>query len=269
MLVSLSLALFMARICFKQKVILLLMMLIQVTSVYGNDKNLAIFVDNSYPPYMFELEGKKVEGLYPKLLSEIIRGTGFTADIVAVPWKRALLYGGAGAGAVGGAYKNDKREKIYDYSAPLYEEKMVIFVNKGQQFEFKDLDDLSGKTIGVNRGWSYGQKFDAAREEKLFEVNVRADLSDNFKMLALGRIDCLILDQLSGESYIQHLGLGDTIVSLPVPFDLNNSHLIIPKELNMKEFLNKFDASLAAMRENGLYDEILKQFIQEAQSSHE
>ena len=259
----------MTRSCFqfKQKVVLLLIMLVQVSTVYGHE-DLEIFVDNSYPPYMYELEERKVAGLYPKLLNEIISSTGFTADIVAVPWKRALLYGGAGAGAVGGAYKNDKREKIYDYSAPLYEEKMVIFVNKGQQFEFNDLDDLSGKTIGVNRGWSYGQKFDSARENKLFKVNVRADLSDNFKMLALGRIDCLILDRLSGESYIQHLELSDKIVALPVPFDMNNSHLIIPKELNMHEFLNKFDASLAAMRESGIYDQIVQQFIQDTVSSH-
>ncbi|KZY79809.1 hypothetical protein A3742_13975 [Oleiphilus sp. HI0071] len=100
-------------------------------------------------------------------------------------------------------------------------------------------------------------------------MNVRADLSDNFKMLALGRIDCLILDQLSGESYIQHLGLNDKIVALPVPFSLNNSHLIIPKELDMKAFLKEFDASLAKMREAGTYDDIVQQFIQDTVSSHE
>ncbi|KZY67183.1 hypothetical protein A3742_07885 [Oleiphilus sp. HI0071] len=259
----------MARIGVYQQVVLLLVLLVQVSSVFGDHPDLAIFVDNSYPPYMYEPEEKDVAGLYPKLLLEIISGTSVTAEIVAVPWKRALLYGGDGVGAVGGAYKNDKRLKKYDYSAPLYEEKMVIFVNKGQQFEYNDLDDLSGKTIGVNRGWSYGQKFDAAREKELFKVNVRADLSDNFKMLALGRIDCLILDQLSGESYIQHLGLNDKIVALPVPFSLNNSHLIIPKELDMKAFLKEFDASLAKMREAGTYDDIVQQFIQDTVSSHE
>ena len=260
--------LFVYQICFRQKVILLLLMLLQASYVFGNDNDLAIFIDNSYPPYMYELDDKKVAGLYPKLLKKIISGTGFTVDIVAVPWKRALLYGGAGMGAVGGAYKNDKRLKIYDYSAPLYEEKMVVFVNKENQFEFNSLEDLSGKTIGVNRGWSYGQKFDAAREDKLFDVNVRADLGETFKLLALGRIDCLILDQLSGESYIRHLGLSDKIASLPVLFSLNSSYLIIPKEMNKKEFLNQFDSSLETMRESGVYDQIVQGFIQDTVSAH-
>lgn len=255
--------------CFRPKVIALLLMLVQVSFVYASDDELSIFIDNSYPPYMFEVDEKKPAGLYPKLLKEIISGTSFKADIVAVPWKRALLYGGAGAGAVGGAYKNDKRLSVYDYSAPLYEEKMVVFVNKDKQFEYNELSDLSGKTIGVNRGWSYGQMFDAAREDKLFDVNVRADPEETFKLLALGRIDCLIIDQLSGESYIRHLGISDKVIALPVAFSLNNSYLIIPKELNKKEFLKQFDSSLKAMHESGVYSEIVQKFIQETASSHQ
>lgn len=241
-------------------------MLVQGSVAYGDE--LAIFVDNSYPPYMYGEGEGDVQGLYPKLLEEVISNTGFDSKIVAVPWKRALLYGGAGVAAVGGAYKNEKRLKIYDYSAPLYEEKMVIFVNREQTFDFNGIEDLAGKTIGVNRGWSYGQKFDDAREAKLFDVNVRADFSENFKMLELGRIDCLILDQLSGESYLEHLGLSDRIVSLPVPFSLNNGYLIIPKELKMMEFLKKFDSSLEAMRASGTYQNIVQEFIQGTISSY-
>lgn len=256
----------MKRLFLSQKVLLLVLMLVQGSIAYA--EKLDIFVDNSYPPYMYGEGEGDAQGLYPKLLEEVISITGFDSKIVAVPWKRALLYGGAGVAAVGGAYKNEKRLKIYDYSAPLYEEKMVIFVNKEQTFEFNGIDDLAGKTIGVNRGWSYGQTFDDAREAGLFEVNVRADFSENFKMLELGRIDCLILDQLSGESYIEHLGWGDKIVSLPTPFSLNNGYLIIPKEMKMTEFLKKFDASLEAMRASGIYQNIVQEFIQGTISSY-
>jgi polar amino acid transport system substrate-binding protein len=211
---------------------------------------------------MYELDEAKAEGLYPRLLEEIVRGIGFDAKILPTPWKRALLYGETGIGGVGGAYKNDERLKIYDYSAPLYQEKMVVFVNKDRPFEFNELEDLSGKVIGVNRGWSYGQKFDSAREAKLFEVNVRGNPGDNFKLLALGRIDCLILDQLSGESYVQYLGISDKIVALPVPFSMNNGYLMFSKELKMGEFLNRFNSSLENMRENGTYKAIVQKFVQ-------
>lgn len=257
----------MKSIYFKQGFAVLLLMVIQLVEVYAHDHKLAIFVDNSYPPYMYEMDDNLAEGLYPRLLTEIIKNTEFEAEILPTPWKRALLYGSTGVGAVGGAYKNNERLELYDFSAPLYQEKMVIFVNKDKPFEFRNVADLEGKLIGVNRGWSYGQKFDAAREAKLFDVNVRGNPSENFKMLALGRIDCLILDELSGESYIKLLGVEDKIDSLPVPFSMNNGYLIISKELNMKTFLKQFNSSLAKMNESGLYEEIIRSFIKGTMAS--
>ena len=250
---------------FRQAAVLLLLMLVQLSNAYGHDTAFPIFVDKNYPPYMYEAENDSVAGLYAILLKEIIKDIEPGSKLVAVPWKRALLYGSSGMGAIGGAYKNDKRSELYDFSMPIYTEKMVVFVNKDKQFEFNGLDDLAGKMIGVNRGWSYGQKFDEARQGKLFEVNVRSDLSDNFEMLALGRIDCLVLDKLSGESYIQRLDLDDKIISLPVPLSMNNSYLITAKQLKAKDFLTKFDASLEKMRKNGIYEALVQNFIDEAQ----
>lgn len=245
----------------KQVIGLLLLTLFAVTNVFAHGEKLAVFVDNSYPPYMYELEESQAEGLYPRLLKAVIDQTGHKSDIFATPWKRALLYGETGVGAVGGAYKNDERLKLYDYSAPLYQEKLVVFINKNKRFDYKGIEDLAGKTIGVNRGWSYGQEFDEARKNKLFEVNVRGNPTENFKMLALGRIDCLILDKLSGDSYVRLLGMGDKIELLPVAFSMNDAYLILSKEKNMKPFLEKFNSSLEKMRQDGTYDEIVQTFI--------
>lgn len=142
---------------FRHAVVLLLLMLVQLSNAYGHDTAFPIFVDNSYPPYMYEAEDDSVAGLYAALLKEIIKDIESDSKLIAVPWKRALLYGSSGMGAIGGAYKNDKRSELYDFSKPIYTEKMVVFVNKEKQFEFNGLDDLAGKIIGVNRGWSYGQ----------------------------------------------------------------------------------------------------------------
>lgn len=238
-----------------------------LTSAYAQQKQLAVFVDNSYPPYMYELDDSEADGLYPRLLERIISNTAHEAKVLATPWKRALVYGAKGVGAVGGAYKNDERMKIYDYSAPLYQEKLVLFVNKDKPFEYHDISDLKGKVIGVNRGWSYGQEFDAARDAKLFQINERGNTSENFKMLALGRIDCLILDQLSGDSYVRLLGMGDKISSLSTPFSMNNAYLIISKELKMTDFLDDFNESLKAIREDGTYEKIVQAFIKGTMAS--
>ena len=235
-----------------------------MSNAYGQDDGrLTIFVDDSYPPYMYKVKGTGADGLYPRLLDEIVKQTGYKSEIKAYPWKRALLYGESGQGAVGGAYKNDARVQTYDFSDSLYQEKLVLFVSKNKTFTFNTIDDLKGKVIGVNRGWSYGQAFDTARANKLFTVSIRNNSNDNFKMLVHGRIDCLILDQLSGESYIRFMGINDQIISLPNAFSVNDGYLIIPKKLHKKKFINEFNAALAKIKKDGVYKNIVKTFIQE------
>lgn len=234
-------------------------------NAYANKTtSLNVFVDSSYPPYMYKVKGLEAGGLYPKILKEIANKTGHKFNIQAYPWARALSQGALGKGAIAGAYKNDERLNIYDFSNPIYQEKLVLFVNKNNQFDFEGISDLKGKVIGVNRGWSYGQAFDAAREEGIFNVNVRNNPKENFKMLALGRIDSLILDQLSGESYLQLMGLEDKIVMLPKPFSINNAYLILNKKLNKRIFLNEFNTALEQLRSNGRYKHIVQSFIKEA-----
>jgi len=82
-------------------------------------------------------------------------------------------------------------------------------------------------------------------------------------MLVHGRIDCLILDQLSGESYIRFMGINDQIISLPNAFSVNDGYLIIPKKLHKKKFINEFNAALAKIKKDGVYKNIVKTFIQE------
>lgn len=234
-----------------------------ISSSYAQDNSkLTIFVDSSYPPYMYETEATAAEGLYPRLLNEIVRQAGHEADIKAYPWKRALLFSEAGKGAVGGAYKNDERLKTYDFSNPLYQEKLVIFVNKKSTFEYSAIEDLKGKIIGVNRGWSYGQAFDEARKNELFSVHVSNDPTHNFKMLALGRIDAVILEQTAGDLYTERLGIKDKITSLAHSFSTNSGYLIVPKTLKKTKFLADLNAALEKIQKDGTYDSIVETALQ-------
>ncbi len=252
-----------------------------LSNAYGENNKLSIYVDNSYPPYMYGLEGGgiKADGLYPKLIEAIIKKAGLNAKIQAYPWKRALMHGDNGSGAVGGAYKNDERIKKYDFSNPLYQEKIVVFVNTNRQFKFNSLEDLKGKVVGVNRGWSYGQKFDTARENKLFEVDIANNSTALFTRLAFNRIDCIILDKLSGEAFVKktkqlikmnlNMNKDCNIITLSPPLTVNNAYLMIPKKLKMSDFLKKFNQTLAQIHKDGTYEKIaqsvMKRVVQNKQ----
>ena len=70
-------------------------------------------------------------------------------------------------------YKNNMRLNIFDYSDPLFEEHLAVYVKKGKGFSYTRLSDLRGKSIGLVRGWSYGEDFDAAWEKFHFTNEAR------------------------------------------------------------------------------------------------
>jgi polar amino acid transport system substrate-binding protein len=161
----------------------LLIVSLSSTIILAQSEKVVVAVDNGYPPYMYGTE-KGAKGLYPRQIKAIFSRLGVEVDVQALPWKRALKSGEEGKAAVGGIYKNKKRLEIYDYSQPIFEETLAIYVRKGNAFPFKDLSDLKGKNIGINRGWSYGEAFDKARKEGLFKVQEANTNQANLQKLA-------------------------------------------------------------------------------------
>ena len=221
------------------------------TMVYGQTERIKVAVDQSYPPYMYD---EKAHGLYPLLIREVFARMEMDVEINGYPWKRALLQGERGKEAVGGIYKNEKRMVIYDYSDPIYEEKLVIFVKRGRMFKFDELSDLRGKRVGINRGWSYGQEFDKARESGVFAAEEAQDNHANFKKLINDRIDCLIADELSAFQILHRENLQNVFEKLAKPAAINKAYLAFAKESGKGVILDKFNITLRTMREDGSYD---------------
>ena len=169
---------------------------------FGANDGMIVVVDENYPPYTFGT-AKQANGLYPKLIEAIFARMGVEVEIQALHWEEALKAGEEGKAAVGGIYKNSARLKIHDYSEPLFEERLALYVKKGKTFHFTRLSDLQGKTIGLIHGWSYGEEFDIARTKYHFTVEeVETDVQ-NFKKLASGKIDCMVANQVAAARIIQ------------------------------------------------------------------
>lgn len=68
-----------------------------------------------------------------------------------------------------GAYITEERKKYMDYIFPYFiMDPTVIFVKKGNKFNFKTWGDLKGLLGGAPIGNSYGEKFD--RYEKKYLI---------------------------------------------------------------------------------------------------
>jgi len=212
-----------------------------------------IAVDEANPPFMYADTAGKAAGVYPVLLQAIFERMGMTAEVAPYPWKRALELSEKGEVAVGGIYKNEKRLQIYDYSDALYSEKMLIYVQKGKGFKFATPDDLKGKQVGVLTGWSYGDAFDQAKEKGVFTVQDVASDADNFEKLALGRVDCVVAVEASGTKIIQEKQYAAKVEALPTPLTVNDTYLVFAKSAQQGDLLKTFNATLAAMKQDGSY----------------
>ena len=227
---------------------------------WAGAEKIVVAVDAEYPPYMYG-NAKEAKGLYPKLISAVFSKMGVEAEITALPWKRALRYGEEGKVAIGGIYKNNERLEIYDYSDPIYEESLAIFVNKGNTFKFEGMNDLKGKKVGINLGWSYGEEFDKARKEKIFTTDEAQSNFLNLKKLTHMRVDCVVMDTLAASQIIEKEKLGSDVERLAKPATVNFAYLVIAKSQNKKKLLAEFNKTLAAMKTDGTYAKVVDDFI--------
>jgi polar amino acid transport system substrate-binding protein len=220
--------------------------------------SIEIAVDESNPPFMYKDKGSgDVLGLYPAIVEALFDKVGEDVSVVAYPWKRLLLLSEVGEVGVAGIYKNSKRQLIYDYSDPIYEERIVVFMRHDGVFPFQAVEDLKEKRIGVIRGWSYGDSFDSARKNNLFVTENSISDEYNFKKLALGRLDCVLAIDLSGELLLQKLELQNDIVASRIPLIVNPTYIAFSKESNKGNLIQMLNNAITELKAEGDYKDII------------
>ncbi|OGR23846.1 MAG: hypothetical protein A2277_20235 [Desulfobacterales bacterium RIFOXYA12_FULL_46_15] len=221
-------------------------------------------VDEANPPFMYKNSTTgKAAGLYPELVQAIFKEFGAEAVVNPFPWKRVLTLGESGETGIAGIYKNEKRLLIFDYSKPIFDEKIVIYTHKDKRFAYNGIADLKGKSIGVIRGWSYGDDFDKGKEKGDFSIQENVSDELNFKKLEADRVDCVLAIQQSGDSVIEKLSLQDKVVMLEQPMIVNSTYIVFAKKSNQLELIKKFNDTLDRMNQDGSYQAKVKEIFEE------
>ena len=215
----------------------------------------AINFDANNPPYMFALDGRAA-GIYPAIVSAAMEKTGVPVKLDTRPWKRALAETDAGKSGIGGVYQNSDRARRYDFSDPILTENIAVYFNTAKPITFRSLPDLYGLTVGVIRGWSYGDAFDTARQSGLIKVEEVSGDRSNFMKLAEGRLDAILSVDESGRATLAATGLGNIDQSRPY-LASNKVYLAFAKSSQRKDVLDKFNRALSAMKHDGSLDRIV------------
>jgi ABC-type amino acid transport substrate-binding protein len=143
---------------------------------------------------------RPVTGAKRKLFDALERELGVVFELRMYPWARAERYALEGGGLIYGLPKTADRLRTFHYSDAASHRTLWLVTRSDATFNFNTLEDLRGKTLGIVRGYSYGEEFDNARG-KLFRTD--DDISSRgtrLTRLMLKRVDAILLYQPSTQS---------------------------------------------------------------------
>ncbi|MGE0085468.1 MAG: substrate-binding periplasmic protein [Desulfococcaceae bacterium] len=238
----------------------LAMVFIMAGGILAAETVTVVFDENVFPIQYIDENGKAA-GLYPSLIKAVLEDISVKYELQAYPWKRAIYKMEKEGAGVGGMYWNEKRSKIYDYSKPMFTERLMLYVRKGEGFKFEKIEDLKGKTLGINLGWSYGTEFDSALEKGLFTGEPVKGNELNFRKLSNKRVDAIIDLEVAAAPMIKKLDMNDQVEKLPRPVTSIDTHIVFSKEFNKTDLLKKIDESMDKLRKNGTFDKIINEYL--------
>jgi polar amino acid transport system substrate-binding protein len=139
-----------------------------------------------------------------------------------------------------------------------------VYFNKAKPIDFRTVADLSGKRIGIIRGWSYGGAFDTAKKDGKLTAEESSNDTVNLRKLAIGRLDAVLAIEEAGKNIVNNEKLF-TVEQSKVYLASNKAHLAFNKSPDRTKLLANFNKALASMQHDGSLDKImLKELYKES-----
>jgi polar amino acid transport system substrate-binding protein len=223
-------------------------------------KPILVNFDDHNAPVMY-LENGAAKGLYPEIAAEVFRRLNLPHTFKSIPWNRALAEAYGDQAGIGGIYWSKERAARLDYSAPIYVEKMMIYVRPNKSFVFNKIKDLKGKKLAITQGTVYGREFDEAKASGLFTSEENLGDEQNFEKLAQGRIDAVVASEIAGSNLLRKKNMKDAAIALKHPVSILTVHIAFAKGKHL-ELLGEINKELAALRSDGTLAKLSKQYTE-------
>lgn len=208
---------------------------------------LRIAVEGTYPPFNFKdpksghLTGYDVE--VARLLAARLK---LKPLFVFAEWSAILpaLSSGKVDVAISQVIITPERERVYDFSTPYTYSSFQLIVRKNERANYRSLDDLKGRKLGVRLGSVFEQQ---ARAVPGIEVKSYPAVPEHLQDLAFGRIDASLDDSLMVSYLLKHS-------DLPIkagPRVGKNSRIGVALRKNNPQFKAALDRALEEARRDG------------------
>ncbi len=158
-----------------------------------------------FPP--FTTDTRPDQGCVIKIVKSAYEAEGWTVKLKFQPWPRnrvMLLKGRIEASAYWMDRPDRRKEYIFPEN-PVTSEVYRFVFRKDTKVEWESYEDLSGKTIIVNSGYTYNDEFHKALEDFNIKTHEVASKDLNLKMILKERADLTIMNESVYEQYFKEL----------------------------------------------------------------
>lgn len=224
---------------------------------------------SGYPPYEFvdtSSGEKKVIGVDIALAQKVADKLGVKLEVQDMNFQALLssLTGGKVDVAIAGINPTEERKKSMDFSNDYLPTEQLVMIRKADADKFQKLEDLYGKTIGVQK--STTQEALAKKEIKDAKLVGLAHVPEVVLELKQGKVDALVVEGIVGQQYVM---FNDELMfaSIKFPNAVKNSAAAVQK--GNEDVIAVINEVIKENTENGNFKKWTEEYSKKAMENAE
>ncbi len=193
------------------------------------------------------------------MIREMAKRAGYTVQFQSMGFDAlipALLTGTIDTAVAGMTITEARKQKV-DFCEPYYQAGQSLLVRQDSQNYYKDLASLKGRTIAVQIGTTGADFAKTVEGASIKSFNTSAEAFMDLKMKGA---DAVITDRpVISYFLVANPRASKGLVQQPIV--LNDEWFGFPVKKGNKELLDKLNAALKAMKEDGTYQQLHKKWF--------
>lgn len=221
--------------------------------------DLNICVEGAYPPFSFTTDSGDVDGFDIEVANALCDQMGKSCEMVKTDWDGiipALLERKCDA-IIASMSITDERKNVIDFSTKYYNTPAKFAGPEGMR-----LEDLNGKTVGIQRGTIHQQFMEG--EFPNVELKLYGTQDEAFLDLSSGRVDAIMADSIATLDGFLKTDAGAGFEFFGPNYSIPEYHGVgagIGVRQGEEDLRNAFSHAIGVIRGTGEYQEINSKYF--------
>lgn len=238
--------------------VLVLVLSLAAIGAVAEGKTYIIYSDNSFAPFeYYDTATNAYVGVDMDLLAAIAQSQGFAYEVRNEGFDASMgaVQAGQADAMIAGMTITDERKETYDFSEGYFEDGQIMVVAAASEAAVPA--DLKGTVVAVKTSTQGAAYAESVAEEYGFTLQYYEDSPTMYTAVMNGTNSACFEDRTVVEWAIKN----ESLALKTVGEVINPKYygFAVKKGMN-PELIEKFNAGLTAIRENGAYEEILAKY---------